>query len=118
MKVRGLLREDGEALRTSPLYEQLHNRNKYMPLVLNGINLTNLTPHKVYAIKLDMLTVNPSRVYDSMRELWLDLNPMSGPTELACLTPGQQAHYLDTRINSYINMVRPGGTDTEQGSFY
>lgn len=66
---QGLLTEVGQLLRTVYSRDQLHNKDKLPTLVLNGITLDQLTPRRIYAIDIHTLTIDPSLVYSSVKEL-------------------------------------------------
>lgn len=110
------LKEKGTSFRFVQISSQLKPKDRYSLVELKDKSLYDLIPGKLYAINIDTFEV--FGVYKNQRELWMNLNPNSGLTDLEKLSLKQQRNYLDNRIGRYFNLVKPGGISTELGNFY
>lgn len=110
------LKEKGLPFRLEKINSQFKPKDKYCLLKLKDKSLYDLTPGKIFALRIETLEI--FGIYKNQRELWLNLNPNSGAADLEKLSSKQQRNFLDNRIGRYFNLVKPGGISTDLGNFY
>lgn len=115
--VSGYLREFGAPWRQVPVNGQLVPKTKWPTLhELSTGTIYDLEPGKVFAINVDTMETF-MRPFDSLRDLWLTLNP-NKVADFQELSSSKQHETLSNLVGRHLNVLRPNGTETDLGYFY